>query len=67
MKQMVKWEHRCSMTSNFSPKLAISIEFNLCNQDTSSQLRTAFLSSNSVLNREVLLHWEGEITALLLD
>jgi hypothetical protein len=35
-------------TSNFSPKLAISIEFDLCNQDT-SQLGTAHLSPKVVL------------------
>jgi hypothetical protein len=37
----------------FSHKLVISIQFDLCNLDT-SQLRTAFVSPKGVFNREVL-------------
>jgi hypothetical protein len=42
-------------TPMFSPKLVISIHFDLCNQDT-SQLRTAIVSPKGVRNREVPLY-----------
>jgi hypothetical protein len=41
-------------TQTFSPKLVISIQFDLCNQDT-SQLMASFVSTKGVVNREVLL------------
>jgi hypothetical protein len=44
----------------FSPKLVISINFDLCNQDT-LQLRTAVFSPKSVLNREVPLYLDLDI------
>jgi hypothetical protein len=39
------------LTPIFTPNLVISIQFDLCNQDT-SQPRTAFFSLQGVLNRE---------------
>jgi hypothetical protein len=41
-------------TPNFSSKLVISFQFDLCNQDTSI-LSTANVSLKGVLNREILL------------
>jgi hypothetical protein len=44
-----------SRTEKFSNKLVITIQFDLCNQDT-SLMRTAFVSAKGVFNTEVLLY-----------